>query len=236
MKNNDDNHISLRWRRTKIVATVGPATDSDKKIGELIKAGVNVFRLNMSHGDHEYHRKIFTRIRHCANKMDVHAAILMDLCGPKIRTGKFKNDSIILKQNAKVIISCAAGTGEQGLIISQYKKLCNDVKKGERILLDDGNLECRVEFINGKEIQCKVIYGGELKNNKGINLPDSKVTVSSFTAKDKRDVLLAMELNADFVALSFVRTAKDIESLNQLGRAPQFSGPYCRLYCRLSYY
>ena len=212
---NENKKISLRWRRTKIVATVGPATDSEKRICELIKAGVNVFRLNMSHGDHDYHRKIFTRIRFCAKKMDTHAAILMDLCGPKIRTGKFKNGSIILKQNAKVIISCAAGTGEEGLIISQYKKLCNDVKKGERILLDDGNLECRVESVKGKIIQCKVIYGGELKNNKGINLPDSTVTVSSFTARDKRDVQLAMVLNADFVALSFVRTAKDVESLKK---------------------
>ena len=205
----------MRWRRTKIVATVGPATDSVKRINELIKAGVNVFRLNMSHGDQAYHREIFKRIRLCAEKMGVQIAILMDLCGPKIRTGKFKNDSIILKKNAKVIIRCAAGTGEDGLIISLYKKLCNDVKKGERILLDDGNLECRVESVKGKNIQCKVIYGGELKNNKGINLPDSVVSVSSFTAKDKKDVQLAMELDADFVALSFVRTAKDIQSLKK---------------------
>ncbi len=210
VKNNNNKKAPLRWRRTKIVATLGPATDSEKRINELIKAGVNVFRLNMSHGDHEYHRKIFNRIRLCAKKMHAHTAILMDLCGPKIRTGKFKNGSIILKANAKVI-SCAAGMGEEGLIISQYKQLCNDVKQGERILLDDGNLECRVESVKGKNIQCKVIYGGELKNNKGINLPDSTVTASSFTTKDKRDVELAMALNADFVALSFVRTANDIE-------------------------
>lgn len=215
MKKNDNKKTSLRWRRTKIVATVGPATDSEKSISELIKSGVNVFRLNMSHGDHEYHRKIFKRIRLCAKRMDVHVAILMDLCGPKIRTGTFKNDSIILKRNAKVIISCAAGTGEAGLIISLYKKLCNDVKKGERILFDDGNLECRVESVVGKNIECKVIYGGELKNNKGINLPDSVVSVSSFTTKDKKDVQLAMELDADFVALSFVRTAKDILGLKK---------------------
>ena len=215
LKKNDNNKISLRWRRTKIVATVGPETDSEKKISELIKAGVNVFRLNMSHGDHEYHRKIFKRIRLCSKKMDVHVAILMDLCGPKIRIGKFKNDSIILKKNAKVIISCAAGMGEEALIISQYKQLCNDVKKGERILLDDGNMECRVESVDGKNIKCKVVYGGELKNNKGMNLPDSVVSVSSFTAKDKKDVKLAMELDADFVALSFVRTEKDIQDLKK---------------------
>jgi len=139
----------------------------------------------------------------------------MDLCGPKIRVAKFKNDSITLKRNSKVTISCANGVGDEGLIISQYKQLYKDVKKGERILLDDGNMECRVENINGKNVECRVVYGGELKNNKGLNLPDSIVSASSFTAKDKKDVQLAMELNADFVALSFVRTAKDIQDLKR---------------------
>lgn len=207
--------VALRWRRTKIVATVGPATDTQKKIKQLIKSGVNVFRLNMSHGDHEYHTKVFKRIRKCTKQMNSHAAILMDLCGPKIRVGKFENGSITLKRNEKVIVTCTNGTGQEGLIISQYKQLYKDVKKGERILLDDGNMECRVESIEGKEVVCKVIYGGELKNNKGLNLPDSVVSVSSFTAKDKKDVQLAMELEADFVALSFVRSAKDVEGLKR---------------------
>lgn len=205
--------ISLRWRRTKIIATIGPATDSVKSINELIKSGVNVFRLNMSHGDHEYHKKIFRRIRACSIKMGSYSAILMDLCGPKIRVGKFENDSIQLKKNAKVIISCTNGIGHEGLIISQYKQLYKDVKKGERILLDDGNMECRVDSVKGKQVFCKVVYGGELKNNKGLNLPDSVISASSFTAKDKVDVQLAMELKADFVALSFVRTAKDVNGL-----------------------
>lgn len=205
--------IALRWRRTKIIATIGPATDSNKSIKELIKTGVNVFRLNMSHGDHEYHRKIFKRIRTCSKQKDAHVAILMDLCGPKIRVGKFEHNSIQLEKNSNVIISCSNGVGHHGLIISQYKKLYKDVKKGERVLLDDGNLECRVERVEGKNVHCKVVYGGILKNNKGMNLPDSLVSVSSFTAKDKKDVQLAMELDADFVALSFVRSKKDIQSL-----------------------
>jgi len=205
----------LRWRRTKIIATIGPATDTEKNIKALIKAGVNVFRLNMSHGDHDGHAKVFKRIRSCSNKVNAHVAILMDLCGPKIRTGLFEKDCIELKKNAPVIISCGSGKGRDGLIISQYKLLYKDVKKGERILLDDGNLECKVESVNNKEIHCKVVYGGTLKNNKGINLPDSKVSASSFTAKDKKDVGLAMTLGADFVALSFVRTAKDIKGLKK---------------------
>jgi len=206
---------SLRWRRTKIIATLGPATDSIKSVEELIKSGANVFRLNMSHGDHAYHRRIFKRIRRCAKKSDDIIAILMDLCGPKIRVGLFENNSIILKRSGKVIVSCSRAIGREGLIISQYKQLYRDVKSGERILLDDGNMECRVESIKGREIHCKVVYGGELKNNKGMNLPDSSVSAASFTAKDKEDVQLAMALKADFVALSFVRTAKDINDLKK---------------------
>jgi len=209
----NEQKISLRWRRTKIIATIGPATDSEKSIDELIKSGVNVFRLNMSHGDHTYHRRVFKLIRRSAKKAEVIIAILMDLCGPKIRVGRFENDSISLKRNAKLIISCGNGAGREGLIISQYKQLYKDVKAEERILLDDGNMECRVESIQGKDIHCKVVYGGELKNNKGMNLPDSVVSAASFTEKDKEDVRLAMTLGSDFVALSFVRSAKDIQDL-----------------------
>ncbi len=212
---NNKNKIKLRWRRSKIIATIGPASETSKNIHDLIKAGVNVFRLNMSHGNHAGHKKVFKRIRLCAKKNNAYVAILMDLCGPKIRTGVFENGSIELKRNAKVVITCGKGIGREGLIVSQYKKLYKDVKIGERVLLDDGNLECRVESVQAKNIHCKVIYGGTLKNNKGINLPDSKVSVSSFTAKDKIDVQLAMELEADFVALSFVRSAKDVEGLKR---------------------
>jgi len=206
---------TLRWRRTKIIATIGPASDSVKNITALIQSGVNVFRLNMSHGDHEYHKKIFKRIRSCSKKTASYGAILMDLCGPKIRVGKFENGSIQIKKKDRVIISCKGGIGRDGIIISQYRQLYKDVKVGERILLDDGNLECRVESIKGKDVNCRVVYGGELKNNKGLNLPDTTVSASSFTAKDKEDVKLAMELEADFVALSFVRSAKDISGLKK---------------------
>lgn len=218
MKMKADKKVSLRWRRTKIVATIGPATDSNKSIRELLKSGVNVFRLNMSHGDHEYHREVFARIRECSLKEGINSAILMDLCGPKIRTGKFIDNAVNLKKNENVVISCKKGVGKKGLIISQYKQLYKDVKKGERVLLDDGNLECKVVGVVGKEVTCKVVYGGTLKNNKGINLPDSTVSVSSFTAKDKKDVQLAMELSADFIALSFVRTAKDVKGLQRYMR------------------
>ena len=204
----------LQWRRTKIIATLGPASTNTAMLEKLIKAGVNVFRLNMSHGSHQQHAKSFQLVRDTAANMGEHVAILMDLCGPKIRTAKFINGSIKLNKNANVQISCSKKTGEEGLIASQYSNLYKDVKKGERILLDDGNMELRIEKVAGKEITCKVIHGGLLKDNKGINLPDSTVSTSSFTAKDKKDVALAMKLGADFVALSFVRSEKDITSLN----------------------
>jgi pyruvate kinase len=205
---------SLHWRRTKIIATLGPATTTAAMVKRLIKAGVNVFRLNMSHGNHDWHRTSFKLIRKTAAEMNQHVAILMDLCGPKIRTGEFKDGEITLKRNSTVLISCNKKTGDEGLITSQYANLYKDVKKDERILLDDGNLELRVEKITGQNINCKVIHGGILKDNKGINLPDSTISVSSFTAKDKKDVKVAMDLGADFVALSFVRNEKDIRVLN----------------------
>lgn len=214
MKTKTPAKTSLHWRRTKIIATLGPASSNINVLKKLIKSGANVFRLNMSHGTHDQHRAAFQLIRKTAASMNTHVAILMDLCGPKIRTGKFIDDAITLKKKSMVLISCNKKIGEEGLITSQYTKLYKDVKKGERILLDDGNLELRVEKVNGKNIHCKVIHGGVLSNNKGINLPDSRVSISSFTAKDKKDVKLAMELGADYVALSFVRNKKDILTLD----------------------
>ena len=211
----NDNNERLYWRRTKIIATLGPASGDENKIVKLINSGVNVFRLNMSHGDHKQHTGFVAMIRNAANKCDTHVAIFMDLCGPKIRAGRFLNDEIKLNNKQKVIISCESVIGDKGLIASQYKGLYKDVKKGERVLLDDGNIELIVESVIDKKVLCKVKYGGILKNNKGINLPDSKISIAGFTAKDKRDVELAMQLKVDFVALSFVRSEKDVIALHR---------------------
>lgn len=216
MKNKDlHKKLSLKWRRTKIIATLGPSSNTEADIEKLIQMGVDVFRLNMSHGDHEQHEAVFKLVRKVSNKQNKHVGILMDLCGPKLRVGKFKDASIALKANQKVIISCAKKVGDDGLIISQYKNLYKDVKKDERIFLDDGNLELKVVSVKNdkKEVVCKVVYGGVLKENKGMNFPDSKISISSFTAKDKRDMGLAIKLGADFVALSFVRGPKDVQAL-----------------------
>lgn len=207
--------LALQWRRTKIIATLGPVSDSPAMINKLLEAGVNVVRLNMSHGDHESHRVLFNRVRAAAKRQKKNVAILMDLCGPKIRVGKFTNGKITLSKGQRVTVTCKNVMGDDGLIPSQYKKLHKDVKKGERLLLDDGNLELSVLSVKDTEVRCKVIHGGVLKDHKGMNLPDSNVSTVAFTAKDKKDALLAMELGADFVALSFVRTAKDISQLTR---------------------
>jgi len=215
LSNDNTKKIHLHWRRTKILATLGPATKSDKKISELIDAGANIFRLNMSHGTHDEHRQLAEKIRRISKRKKAHVGILMDLCGPKIRVGEFEDGEIEIKTGEEVIVSCSVSVGKPGLIPSQYKSLYKDVKKDERILLDDGKLELRVKSIKDKEVKCEVKYGGILKNKKGLNLPDSNISTNSFTAKDKKDSELAIELEADFLALSFVRDEKCISTLKR---------------------
>jgi len=205
----------LHWRRTKIIATLGPASQKVATIEELLQLDVNAFRLNMSHGDHDSHRQLVSRIRRAAKRLEKNVAIIMDLCGPKIRVGKFENDAIELPDSSNAVITSRQITGKPGLISSQYRQLHKDAKPGERILLDDGNLELQVTSIKDTEVSCKVIYGGTLKNHKGMNLPDSTLSTSSFTAKDKKDADLAIELDIDFIALSFVRNAGDIQTLQR---------------------
>ena len=208
-------HASLHWRRTKIIATLGPVSKTVGTIEQLLELDVNAFRLNMSHGDHDSHRQLVMRIRRAAKRLKKHVAIIMDLCGPKIRVGKFENDAIELADGDDVIVTSRQLIGKPGLISSQYRQLHKDAKPGERILLDDGNLELQVTSIKDTEVTCKVIYGGQLKNHKGMNLPDSCLSTSSFTAKDKQDADLAVEMDVDFVALSFVRNAADIQTLQR---------------------
>lgn len=205
----------LHWRRTKIIATLGPASNSVEVIEQLIEEGANLFRLNMSHGTHDEHRVTSERIRMIARRKKTHIAILMDLCGPKIRVGLFENDKIEIRTGEEVTVSCTTTMGRQGLIPSQYKDLYKDVTAGERILLDDGKLELKVMSVAGKDVICRVVYGGILKNKKGLNLPDTKISIESFTEKDKRDALLGIELAADFLALSFVKGAECINTLQQ---------------------
>lgn len=209
-------HASLHWRRTKIVATLGPATSTPQAIRGLIDAGADVMRLNMSHGDHAGHRALFRDIRAVAAKLNRHVAILIDLCGPKIRTGHFPGGSITLRPGEEVVVDTRADVGREGLIPSQYRLLHKDAKPGQRVLLDDGNLELKVLRVTGNRVHCRVVYGGKLKDHKGINLPDSKVSAPGLTKKDTEDAKLAVELGADFLAMSFVRSRENVLALKRL--------------------
>ena len=210
-----DEKQALQSRRTKIVATLGPASNSPEMVQKILRAGVDVVRLNLSHGDHAQHREVFNLVRQTAADQGRHVAILMDLCGPKIRTGRFPNGEIILKARQRVVVTTRDVLGQEDLIPSQYRNLHKDVKAGERILLDDGNLELVVEGVEEREIQCRVISGGPLRDHKGMNLPGSTLSVSAVTVKDREDAAFAAELGADYLALSFVRNASDIQTLQR---------------------
>ena len=212
----DTRKALLKKRRTKIVATLGPSSLSRETIGTLIDAGVDMFRLNMSHGDHDTHRGVFEIVRAESSRRGQHVAVLGDLSGPKIRCGRFRGGSIELDAGSEVVVTVRDVEGEPGLIPSQYESLANDVGEGDQILLDDGNFELRVTGVDGTEIRCQVIHGGTLKDRKGINLPGVHVSAPSLTPKDRRDAVFALALGVDYLALSFVRRASDVEDLKQL--------------------
>lgn len=209
----DLNHKYLFFRRTKIIATIGPATSSPEKIRQLISKGLDVVRINFSHGNPEDHLRTIRTIRQICRKLNKDVAIIGDLCGPKIRVGKFKNNSVRLKTNSIVTITTRPILGDENIINSQYKGLVKEVSIGAAILLDDGNLELRVIKKLSDSIKAKVIRGGELKNNKGMNLPETKLRISALTEKDKRDVKYCIKGEIDYIALSFVRKSEDIIDL-----------------------
>jgi pyruvate kinase len=206
----------LKYRRTKIVATLGPSSSDSRIIDRLIAAGANIFRLNMSHGTRETHQEIYARIRFAAEKLEKPVAVLADLSGPKIRVGTFTGGGIELAEGASVTITTRNIKGGPGLIPSQYKALSEDVVKGDRILLDDGNLELQVMSVDGTEIVCTVISGGILSNQKGMNLPGVRLSTPSLTYQDRSDACFAMELGVDFIGLSFVRRSADVSELRAL--------------------
>jgi pyruvate kinase len=206
----------LKRRRTKIVATLGPASTSAEKVRALIRAGVDVFRLNFSHGSHDEHRETFTRVRELAESEDRPVGVLADLCGPKIRAGRFAGGEVDLTRGARVTVTVRDVEGGPGLIPSRYERLAGDVKPGDRILLDDGLIELKVESVGGTEIACSVVEGGRLKDRKGMNLPGVAVSAPSLTEQDRADAAFALDLGVDFIALSFVRRASDVLELRAL--------------------
>lgn len=198
-------------RRTKIICTIGPASNSEELLEELIEAGMNVARLNFSHGTHDQHALVIQRIRMIAKRLGKTIAILQDLQGPKIRTGLLQDHKAVqLLHGAELIITTQPVVGTAARVSTTYQDLPKDVQAGDRILLDDGLLELRVLGSNETEVRCQVVHGGPLKENKGINLPGVAVSAPALTEKDREDVRFGVEQGVDYVALSFVRKPDDI--------------------------
>ena len=202
-------------QNTKIVATVGPASSSYENLLELIKAGVDIFRLNFSHGSHEDHQKVINNILYINEKYGTHVGILADLQGPKLRVGKMEGEGIPL--NAGDIIKFTneerIGTKEGGVYMS-YPQFATDVKVGEKVLVDDGKLQFEVVETDGESVvKLKTLFGGILKDRKGVNLPNTKISLPSLTEKDLRDLEYILTQPVNWIALSFVRAAKDVRDL-----------------------
>ncbi len=209
----DLDHKYLFFRRTKIVATIGPASSTPALLHQLIAKGLDVARINFSHGTAEQHAATIRLIRKISKDLSKTVAILGDLCGPKIRVGEFEGGSAVLKDNSVVTITTKQVLGTATLIPSQYAGIVKDAAVGHSILLDDGNLEVKVLAKKNGVLTARVVHGGVLKNHKGMNLPQTELSAAALTQKDKDDVLVCIKNRIDFVALSFVRKAADIRGL-----------------------
>ncbi|UJP64605.1 pyruvate kinase [Mongoliitalea daihaiensis] len=203
------------FNKTKILATVGPASNNEEMLRSLASAGANVFRLNFSHGDHEGHSKVIQLIRKINEENGSNLGILQDLQGPKIRVGEMENGGVQISPGQKITITNEPVVGNAELVSTVYKNLPNDVKGGDRILIDDGNIELAVNNTDGKNVRCVVIHGGVLKSRKGINLPNTRVSAPSLTEKDLIDLEFGLANDVDWIALSFVRSADDILDLRE---------------------
>lgn len=200
-------------RRTKIVCTLGPSSSTLEQIENLYRAGMNVVRINFSHGSHEGHKKTIGLVREIAKKHQYSIPVLMDLQGPKIRVGQMKDGMQIIKKGTLVKITTESVEGDSGLIPIDYSGLAEDAREGNQILIDDGLLELKIVKKDGADIIAKVVVGGELKSRKGVNLPDVKISMSSLTEKDLKDLEFGLKVGVDFVAMSFVRSARDIQDV-----------------------
>lgn len=204
-------------KRTKIVATLGPASSSKEVLKKMMEAGTNVFRLNFSHGAYEDHAKVVVSIRELISETGIHVAILADLQGPKLRVGEMENNGVLLENGKEFIFTSEKIIGNSERAFMTYKSFAADVKPGENVLLDDGKLVLQVTATNGKdEVKTKVIQGGILSSKKGVNLPNTKVSLPSLTEKDLKDLDFALECDVDWIGLSFVRSARDIIELKHI--------------------
>lgn len=203
-------------KRTKIVATIGPATETKEKIEALVSHGMNVARLNMSHGTQEEHASRVTTIRAVSAEQDIPLPILFDLSGPKIRTGEYATERIVIEEGKELILTTEQHVGDASRIFVNYDRLATEVKPGSIIMLDDGKKKLEVVRVAGSEIYCTVVVGGELKSRRGVNVPGAYLSIDTITDKDREDLKFGVAQGADYFALSFVRRASDVAELREL--------------------
>ncbi len=205
-------------RKAKIVCTIGPASSSEDLLKKLVLAGMDVARLNFSHGDHDSHKRLHRQLRKLSRATNRPLAILQDVQGPRIRLGKFKTGKALIQTGASYVLTTRKITGDETRAAVQYTNLHKDVQKGDRVLIADGTIQLRVQDVEGQDILTKVVVGGTLKDHKGINLPGVRLSTPAVTDKDKRDIRLGLELGMDVVAISFVRSPEDVLQVRRMVR------------------
>ena len=203
-------------RRAKIVCTMGPATATPEKVAELVSSGMNVARLNFSHGSHEDHRQVYEMVRAAAKESGRAVGILADLQGPKIRLGKFAAGPVEWRTGDVVRITVDDVQGTHDRVSTTYKGLANDAKPGDSLLVDDGKVGLVVREVDGNDVVCEVVEGGPVSDHKGLSMPGMDISVPALSEKDVEDLEFALELGVDFIALSFVRSPADIDVVHQV--------------------
>jgi pyruvate kinase len=203
-------------KKTKIVCTIGPATTSVEKLSDLLKAGMNVVRMNFSHGDFTEHQEKIDNLKLAIKKTGIPCATLQDLAGPKIRIGMFKTESVTLKEGAFFTLTTDKIEGDETRVSINYAPLPKEVKVGGYIMLHDGKKKLQIVEIKGNDVKCKIIVGGEIKGKRGVNLPGAYLSIASLTDKDKSDIAFGLKNKVDFFAFSFVRRPSDVEELRAI--------------------
>ena len=208
--------LSLHSKHTKIVATIGPASRDADTLRQMIRAGMNVARINFSHGDHRTHGETIDHIRRIADEEDNVVAILCDIQGPKIRIGRLQAEPLMLDIGDSITLTTDEVIGGNGLVSLPHPEFVQDIRAGTTLLLDDGNLQFQVRAADGRNLDCEVVVGGGLKSRKGVSAPNARLTLSAITEKDRADIEFALAKRCDYIAMSFVRSANDIHELKAL--------------------
>ena len=203
-------------RRTKIVCTLGPATGTDERIRELVESGMDVARLNFSHGEHSDHKDNYDRVRKASDDTGRAVGVLADLQGPKIRLGRFTEGRTVWAAGEEVRITVDDCEGDHDRVSTTYKHLAHDAEPGDRLLVDDGKVGLTVDRVDGNDVVCRVIEGGPVSNNKGLSMPGMDISVPALSEKDIEDLEFALRLGVDFIALSFVRSPADVELVHEV--------------------